>query len=84
MTVSEAAAAIGCSERLAYKLIAAGLLGARRVGFGRGKLVVDPPDLAAYLAGSRVEPAPDVRPARTATVVVPDVLGEWRRRKRRA
>jgi excisionase family DNA binding protein len=86
MTVQEAARTLEVSPSLIYKLCAAGRLGHRRIGLGRGAIRVDHEHIAAYLRRCEVEAdgAIDERGERTVKtpggvkVRVPDFFGEMR------
>ncbi len=56
MTVAEAADLLGCKPGLVYKLCAENHIGHCRIGFGRGRIVIDADDVARYREERRVEP----------------------------
>lgn len=86
MTVEEAASRLGCKPGLIYKLCSAGRLGHLRVGFGRGRVVIEERHLEEYRRSveilalpsnvGRDEPVP-VRGGKGP--VVRDYVGEWER-----
>jgi excisionase family DNA binding protein len=55
MTVKQAAEKLVVSPATVYQLCTAKLLPHSRVGLGRGVIRISEADLAAYLAGRRVE-----------------------------
>lgn len=57
-TVPEVAEFLRCSADVVYELIKSGQLTASRVGRGRGRYLVTPASLDAYLAKTVVRPAP--------------------------
>jgi excisionase family DNA binding protein len=80
MTVREAARALEVSESLVYKLCAAGRLGHRRVGLGKGVIRIDPEHIAAFNRACAVEAADSVgdqSPPRAGKSDIPDVIGRW-------
>jgi excisionase family DNA binding protein len=55
LTVKQAAERLQCSPATVYQLCAARLLPHSRVGLGRGVIRISEADIAAYLAGRRVQ-----------------------------
>ncbi|MFL6545382.1 MAG: helix-turn-helix domain-containing protein, partial [Candidatus Udaeobacter sp.] len=55
LTVRQAAAQLGCSEQLVYRLVESRQLAHFRVGLGRGKIAISESDVATYLASRRVD-----------------------------
>jgi excisionase family DNA binding protein len=55
LSVRQVAERLQCSAATVYALCAAKLLPHSRVGLGRGIIRISEADLAAYLAGRRVE-----------------------------
>jgi excisionase family DNA binding protein len=89
VTVEEAAVRLGCKPGLVYKLCAAGRLGHLRIGFGRGRVVIEEHHLDEYRRRVEVLPVPDAAategppaPKRTARLAVRDYVGEWERRRK--
>jgi excisionase family DNA binding protein len=68
MTVSEAAKEIGLSADAVYDLCRSGALGHRRIGPNRGRIVILPGHVAAYLAASEVSRGVEGPPAQAQKV----------------
>ena len=76
MTPEAAAAKLGISRSLVYKLCKAGLLGHHRVGVGKGLLRISEAQLGAYLARCGVPAvAARIRPGLPMTYVDPRTSG---------
>jgi excisionase family DNA binding protein len=88
MTVAEAARLLEVSPDLVYRLCRAGRLGHRRIGIRRGVIRIDPSDVEAFRAASRVEAdaadEPDGRIVQTGRggVRLPGILDELLARDR--
>jgi len=85
LTAKEAATRLGCKPGLIYKLCAAGRLGHLRVGFGRGRVVIEERHLEDYRRSAEVLPfaAAEVPPTeRRRAPAVRDLVGEWERSRK--
>ena len=58
LTVADVAKRLRCSPSLVYALIARGRLAHHRLGLGRGAIRVTEAQLAAFLEGTAITPAP--------------------------
>jgi excisionase family DNA binding protein len=86
MTVEEAATRLGCKPGLIYKLCKAGRLGHLRVGFGRGRVVIEERHIEDYRRSVEIFPFPEVKQdapaARGKRPAVRDYVGEWERTRK--
>lgn len=78
MTVREAAAELGVSVALVYKLCEGRRLPHERHGLGRGRIVISPADLLAYRLSCRVEAEPE--PGGASQASIPRRPYDWRAR----
>ena len=53
MTVKQAATRLGLSTDTVYKLLDAGIIPCRRLGIGRGKILIDVDDIEVYWDSSK-------------------------------
>ena len=58
LTVADVAKRLRCSPSLVYSLCASGKLPHHRLGLGRGTIRVTEAQLAAFLEGTAITPAP--------------------------
>jgi excisionase family DNA binding protein len=85
VTVEEAATRLGCGPGLIYKLCKAGRLGHLRVGFGRGRVVIEERHLEDYRRSVEILPFPEVKDppaARGKRPAVRDYVAEYERSRK--